>query len=427
MASRRGTARTSVNPNASPRTPDTSSVVSSFVSSLSDPTNPTTCSKHLVGCLLALTKAGNSPHSARDLRTNHHELYDTCMSFLVNPPTDETMKTLQLRLQTCTCDIANNETIRFVHLPADASFPDMSTLFVDIAMLVTLALQPTKRDGNLYKVESNERKAIEKGLHASPWPAEPRNIFPLGPERTIRALEQWIIRYSYPQLLGLLGSYLEISKSVFLPHFIASPFFPGFFIASTRKVLFPVWQRVKDSDKPRCAESLVMLKSAALIPLVLVNLCTKDQLVHFVQQAEAQEGSVIDFCGFVLDWLPELYLSISPRSSYDVYIEGRGHTIESDVNYISTHFVLFGACIHSRLGLPDDASRYNWRILAFSKLTKEAESDPKSLAFQAFVDLYHDQRCYAPGCDETFIEAGRKFATCSGCGRVPYCSKSCLV
>ncbi|EIM86508.1 uncharacterized protein STEHIDRAFT_156814 [Stereum hirsutum FP-91666 SS1] len=294
-------------------------------------------------------------------------------------PTDETMKTLQRRLQTCTCDIANNETIRFVHLSADAPFPGLNTLFLDIAMLVTLALQPAKRDGNLRKVESNERKAIEKGLQAPPWPAEPRNIFPLGPERTIRALEQWIIRYSFPQVLGLLGSYLEISKYVFLPHFIASPFFPGFFIASTRKVLFPMWQHAKDYDRPRCAESLAMLKSATLIPLMLVNLCTKDQLVQFIQQAEAQEGSVIDFCGFVLDWLPELYLSISPHSSYDVYIEGRGHTIESDVNYISTYFVLFGACIHSRLGLPGDASRYNWRILEFSKQIKEAESDPKCL------------------------------------------------
>lgn len=280
MASRRRAARTSANPNPA-NTPDTSSIVSSFVSSLSDPTNPTTCSKHLVGCLLIFTKTANASR-LRDLRTHHHELYATCMSFLTNPPKDDkAVETLEQKLRNCTCDIANNDTIRFVHLPDD-EFPGLGTLFIDIAMLVHLALQPAKADGNVYKVESNERKATEKGLQAPPWPAEPHSLFPLGPARTIRALEQWVIRYPFPQMLGFLGSYLEISKYVFLPHFIASPFLPGFLVGVTRGVILPGWQRVKDVDKPRCAESLALLKSAALIPLMLVNLCTKEQFKHFI-------------------------------------------------------------------------------------------------------------------------------------------------
>ncbi|EIM86507.1 uncharacterized protein STEHIDRAFT_156813 [Stereum hirsutum FP-91666 SS1] len=384
-------------------------VVASFTSSLADPAHPTTCGKHINGCLISLKNYVGGAAIFTELRTNHHQFYATCMSFLSCPPnSDRVAEERQRKLQTCNCNLADDELSQVLHTQGNGQFPDLMTVFSNICMFVHAALGVAKAEGNVHKVEMNQRKALEKGLKAPLWPVEPLDLFPLGPDRTSQALEKWIRRYPLPPLLGLLGSYLEITKQAFLPHFISSSFFPGFFVDAIKNDIYEKWKQLKDVDGSYCAESLAYLKDAALVPRQLMNLCTEGQIAQLARKAEAQAGSIVELCGFVHEWLPKLILSmISPEaiSTYRAVNIMNSETTQSDMRYIATIFLEFGALTHARL---------------------EQEKDPKGTAFQTFMSFYHDQRCYAPGCEETYAEAGRKFASCSGCSRVPYCSKSCL-
>lgn len=414
-------------------TPDTASIVKVFNAALADPLHPTGCIHLLNEPLMVFGEDQYIGNVLFDLRQNHHDFYTTCMRFLVTPPPgehkdsqeSESTKELISIMSTCTCDMSN-PTIKYLH---DRSHrrqgkPNLQTIFSNIAGAVQMALQPAKAEGKVHKVESNLRKASEKGLEAPLWPTCPQDLFPIGAEETMNALAQWLEIHAAPGLLGFLGSYLEICKRAAIPYFIASPTLPGKFVGIA-EIIYMVWAFQEQSDRASCATSLTLLKGAALVALLLTSHCTKQELVEFEKRAEVQHRSVLGLCKTILEWLPKLDASIWPRDTYQSYDAGKG--VSEDIAYVRECFTGLGQCIHYFMDLPFDVEEYHPTIVWRSRMHREMEKDPKTLAFSVYFEMYTAQRCFAPGCQETYAGAGRKFAYCSGCKRVPYCSKECQV
>ncbi|KAK0452772.1 uncharacterized protein EV420DRAFT_1558415 [Desarmillaria tabescens] len=83
--------------------------------------------------------------------------------------------------------------------------------------------------------------------------------------------------------------------------------------------------------------------------------------------------------------------------------------------------------IHDALSVPHDPAKYHPLILEGSRALREEHKKENDFwrAYRAIRQATVSDRCYSPGCLETFTSMGRKFQFCSGCVRVPYCSRQC--
>lgn len=407
---------------------DPSRVINDFVASVANPRQPLHCTTFLHGCLMALHWKDLGLANSEILRTHHHNLYNACMALLTAPRPHEDFEhvaseTWHLRkditeaLDTCHCD-TEDAFIRQVHMVSDSARPDQdkpcsySDLGHLLFVIIHNALQPA-RDENIHKISRNAAKAARAGKLVM-WPTKPQELLPYGAKASVEALILWVEIAPHAVSLGMLGSMLEICKKQIIPYIVGSKTLAGQ-LASITEIVLVVWM-VQQQNPGRTnvtpTKCLHDLKRIALFCHMLADLCYETELKKF---AVGSVERLLGMGNIVFKWLPGIQASIQPLSV----------SAKQDITYIRMYYTALCSLVHRYFDIPFDSTKYHPIIVSNSLQRMAQEEDPLVMVFQAFLRLAGDQRCYAPGCPNTFASAGRKFNNCAGCKRTPYCSKQC--
>ncbi|KAJ7672591.1 hypothetical protein DFH06DRAFT_1176882 [Mycena polygramma] len=224
----------------------------------------------------------------------------------------------------------------------------------------------------------------------------------------------WIERAPTAMWIGLVGSMLEICKRTMIPPLITSPYIPE---KSVGMVEVPVMLHLvigtTSQGNASPASCLADMKRCAVFFLQSQSFCDKHELLKFFS---GHEKFLFRAMKISLEYVRSIARSIKPYTS----------ETEQDATYIENVFVPLASTLHCHLELPFDPKEYPPIVLANSLSLLKTQNEPSVIAFQAFYQLACHERCCAPGCRETFASQGRKFSLCSGCSRVPFCSKQCL-
>jgi len=207
---------------------------------------------------------------------------------------------------------------------------------------------------------------------------------------------------------------LEICKRTMIPALITSPYIPE---KSVGMVEVPVMVHLVIGMSPRGqatpASCLADIKRCAVFFLQLQSFCDRHELLKFFS---GHEDFLFRAMKTGLESVRKIARDVKPYTA----------ETEQDASYIENVFVPLAATVHCHLELPYDSKKYLPIVLANSLSILKSHDDPSIMAFQAFYQLSFHERCCSPGCIETFASLGRKFSFCSGCSRVPFCSKQCL-
>ncbi|KAJ6588359.1 hypothetical protein B0H19DRAFT_1301069 [Mycena capillaripes] len=341
----------------------------------------------LTGCTLAFFHNINEKYvweTVSALREGHHLFLDRCIAFLT---LERTLAELEAACDAwvgCACDL-DDALVRKLHdLVPRGEEPTLDTLARHVVAVVHAILQPAKQKGGVHKVAHNAKKAAKQRKNVL-WPKKPSDLLPYGPDSSVRAMGYWIERAPKAIWIGLVGSMLEICKRSMIPPLIASPYIPE--------------------------KSVGMVEIPVMLHLFLRASPSR--------QAKATPASLLadmKRCAAGLESVRPIARNVKPYTS----------ETEQDATYIENVFIPLAATVHCHLELPYDPKTYPPIVLANSLSILETEDDPSIIAFQAFYQLACHERCCSPGCTETFASQGRKFSLCSGCSRVPFCSKQCL-
>ncbi|EKM61880.1 uncharacterized protein PHACADRAFT_248782 [Phanerochaete carnosa HHB-10118-sp] len=324
-------------------------------------------------------------------------------------------------MRVCKCDLHDGRLKRLHEVGVRewgvGSYKGLARL---IASQIHNVLQPVRDEARLHKVEKNQERAIRQGKSV-PWPRTPHDVLPYGVDASIAALAVWL-EFSAPDCiwLGLFASIIELfRKEVVLP-ILVSPTLPGRFvgIAETPFRMLSMRGRLSPSDEQLFAE----MKRVLVLYKMLANYFDRDESRILFRRANEQfapedpDRNLLSICRDALDVLPALAQLMPPNSE-----------AVRDVEQCAQELVATGAIFHDHLDLAYDTNKYGGQIVSLSQeLRRNLQGDPTSSAYEGFLRLWYSERCWSPGCGETFVGAGRAFAACSSCKRVTYCSKECL-
>jgi hypothetical protein len=357
-------------------------------------------------------------------RAQHHDIYNACMALLTVPRPHEdfeciTPETVCLRkditeaLEACHCD-TEDTFVRQIHAVSDSARDNeaepcsYSTLGQLLFVVIHNALQPA-RDENIHKISRNAMKAARAGKQVL-WPTKPHELLPYGAKASVEALILWVGIAPQACSLGVLGSMLEICKQQILPYIVDSKTLANQ-LASITEIILAAWmvRKTAPGSTTRCLDDL---KRIALLCHMLVDLCHKSELQKFAGRSVER---LLRMGDIVLKWLPQIQNSMESLSASDI----------REIEYIRTYYIALCSLVHQYFNKPFDSTKFHPLVVSHSLQHMIQQGDPLLVAFQGFLHLAGDQRCFAPGCPETFSSAGRKFHNCAGCKRVPYCSKAC--
>ena len=401
---------------------DPSRVVNDFVASLADPRQPLHCTKFLHGCLMALNRKELGLANLQILRTQHHEVYNACVALLTVPRpcgdfNDETWglrKDIKEGFEKCRCD-TKDTFVQQIHAVSDSTrrikgVPcPCSELGYLLFVVINNALQPAK-DENIH---NNAVKATQAGEQVL-WPTKPHELFPYGAKESMEALILWLGITPEAISLGTIGCMLAICKQQILPYIVGSEILADK-LADITEILRMAWmtqQQVPESTKLTPTSCLVDLGRIAFFCHILVDLCNETELKQFAGQSVE---NLLHMGDTVLKWLPELQKSLQSLSATETH----------DIEYIRTYYIALCSRVHRYFDVPFDSTKFHPLIVSHSLQRLTQQGDPLMMAFEGFRRLADNQRCYAPGCSETFSSAGRRFHKCARCNLIPYCSKPC--
>lgn len=320
-------------------------VIETLVSGLANPHEPLYCADCLHACLSALTHPSLGLAHIPILRTDHHDVYNVCMTFLTVTRAAEELDRLEKSMSTCQCD-RKNPCLRELHRIADRDFgnPPLGRFKAFVSGLMIIlhnALQPALDAENIHKVWRNAEKATREG-RLVPWPSKLQDLLPFGLD-SILAYGAMVELCPVPTSLGLLGSIMDICREETIPPFLASPSLSGSVVSV---VLVPIVRyHIHPGDPP--AGLLTDVKRIALLCRVLSTYCDPNQLVQFSNQAEEQshQGDALNTCSVLLEWLPPVYASIHPPNPQAL----------EDYEYCDATFRSMGAFLHFYLSSPFDS------------------------------------------------------------------------
>lgn len=396
-------------------------VVDVFEAALADPHKPAHCAQCIAGCILTLFHPSTPISIYDELRVDRPGFFDVAARFITVPRPDEENTRLQEEMAVCHCDLSDKR-LRSLHGVATPGTHDYKSLGHMVASQVHNVLQPVRDEAKLHKVEKNQRRAARHGKSV-PWPRSPQDVLPYGVNDSIAALGVWVeISTAGPLWLGLFASILELFKKEVVLPILASPTLPGKFvgIAEIPFIVF-AYNESASNDTRISQEVAADLKRAAVLYKMIVNYFDQDETRVLFQKANEQFAeedpgrNFLHVCKIALELLPSLGQIFHPAS-----------TSALDVQHAMQDFLLSGVMFHNYLDLPFDVEKYGQTIVDRARQLKDVEQIAANAAFQGFLRLWLSDRCWSPGCRETFAGAGRSFAACSRCRRFTYCSKDCL-
>lgn len=395
-------------------------VVNTFVDSLSDPHQPKHCAQFYVGCIISLSHRDVGWQNITALREGYPQYYDACVRFITVTRSEEENARLEKDMEICSCDLSNRQIESIHNIGArygyDSTYKEVGKR---CAGEVHNALQPVREAGNLHKVSRNQERAAREGK-SLPWPATPADLLPFGPDASIAAIGVWVELVPFTIWLGLLASMLDIFKQQLIGPILRNPTLPGK-IVGIGEIPWITWCAL-DADGPRVGNGTYTkvhvaadVKRAAALCNMFACYGSDDDVLTLNRRADAQFGrDLLSLCQIAVQNLPALARSVA-----------RHPVAAADCATSLEKFLIVGAWLHHKLDLPYDEQKYGKLIVLNSLNRRKMESSPAFTAYEALLALWYAERCWGPGCAETFVSAQRKFSACSGCKRVTYCSKTC--
>lgn len=389
-----------------------------IVNAFKDPHHPSYCEIVLLGCFATLKNYACTPL--------HYPYFDACMLFLTAPRPWNEVEDLK-RALTCRCRYdarLNTIFIRAMHARAakqgivpGATPPAFEVLMCALFTTIETALECAfAHGGSLYKVE-RRHKRVKDTEGVVPWPIQPTQLTPFGPEDSIRGLIRWCQTEDY-----LDASMLDVARLIVhgcnrqvIPYVVTSQTLLET-IADHVEGGYAAWNDPQNDqqfhDHPGAMKRLK--RSADLICNILEH-------TDPVERATFAKGSshgraTLNFCNGALYWASSLTLLLSPLSSEDNF----------DLNFVRYTFLELGGIVYASFETAAERPMScREEIIVRSKELKTAKEDPWLSAFLALKELTSSERCAAPGCAKTFADIGAKFKHCSRCRRAPYCSIQC--
>ena len=408
---------------------DADFVVDTLLTSLSDPHNPQHCAPFLNGCLLSLFHAEVATHNNATLCANRPEFFDTCIRFITATRSTEENNRLQREMSACKCDVSHEQAEQLHDCGATSGACTYKDLGFMLAHQISSVLLPVRDNGRLHKVERNQRRAVRTGKPV-PWPRSPQDVLPYGVKNSIAALAAWMefgfsndirLGYNYCIYVGFLASIIALFKREVILPILESPTLPGRIISFAESPLLVFAGRLPMPSDVGPDGLMLQITGAAKCYYMIVDYFDEDEFRMLYAKAIEQLGygnpnrSLMGICSTATLTLPILLQRAPPESQ-----------TAKDIQWCINIFSSVGAISHRYLDLPYDTAKYGPTILDSVRKRRELEKFPATRAYSDLMRLWVWERCWSPGCRQTFVGAGRSFAACSGCARVTYCSKECL-
>lgn len=396
---------------------DADFAVDTIVTSLADPHNPRHCAQLLCGCMISLFNSMSGRHNQAILRVNRPEVYDACIRFITVPRSNEEENRLEDEMNVCKCDVSDGRFKLLHDISAKVNARTYRDLGLAFARQVGNVLESTRLERKFHKVEKNQQRAAREGT-VLPWPRSPQDLLPYGVGDSIATLAAWIeLAEPNSTYLGLLGNIIDLFKKEVVPTILASSTLPGRIVSiaqSSLQLLTQVYPHEIDLAVGR---------------MMQVAVCYEMLWLYFDQdESRALYAKAVERLGYSSpDQNPmhTCHLAIFLLSAL-VYFVPPGSQMADDIERMIDVFVDMGVKWHYCMNLPYDVEKYGPTIVDVARRRRELDKNPIMMAYENFVELSLGDRCWSPGCRQTFAGAGRAFAACSGCRRITYCSKECL-
>lgn len=391
------------------------------------------------------------------------ETFRRIMAFLAEPwgvSSEEDLAALGRRLWLCRCRagplarVCRERRFNELHdsIPAMSPSTGLGDLVTSMAEVVAAATEFARRWGSIYKVERNLKRAARRGTALS-FPVTPLDLLPRGSVATIDALCMWLPLDSGARIMELVRIIIDVCRGEVMTAVVTCRLLQEDIKATVSRAAHLIRASgTLPHDDPISTDLL----SAVHLLGALVLFIPHHEIAAFAGMGNNAETA--DAC---LDLLGAIAGLESPRMiSALTTVSGRRYGAQQLPGLPLHHDGLPAACASDLdAALISEAESlvvvYD-RFLTLSALVYTVGSQSRALpaqsrkacstaifavsqrhqqligARQSYDDarrllrlLDAAQRCGSPECQNTFASTIRKFARCSGCCRIPYCSVKC--
>ncbi|GJE89732.1 hypothetical protein PsYK624_058380 [Phanerochaete sordida] len=283
------------------------------------------------------------------------------------------------------------------------------------ARVIHAALYPLW-DG--HKVEKIRSPQAHRSA-STPWPRAPRDALPYGIDSSIAALGAWMKLHPNPIYVGLFHVLVGIFKKALVLPILRSPSLPGRFTAIAEIALGALSAPAPPQYGPGFHTFTIdVLKQVADLYVALALIFDENETRALFSRAAEQvdEGALLR---------TTMSVSIEAVKLIPRFQSTASSEMRDALGQWLLKFQMAATAWHAKLNLPHDIDKYTEPIVECVREMRTMYKEPAYAAYHSFQQLNFD-RCCAPGCKETFAGAQRRFAACSGCNRVTYCSKECF-
>jgi hypothetical protein len=389
--------------------------------------DPPSCIYVLVACASGIFGSDAEPASSPEAiqhQKDRDDLLDAFLTFMCAPRTAREMDALVAALAQCRCGTTSDDPVEQLllelHRAGEAICQDQEEkppLSLFIAAFSDPVDQVCRRLGGrsakIYKAEKRRSRAEQIQVMLQ-WPQRTSQLLPFGPEDSTRGLFRWFrYRMDHPPASFVLFHILELwtcsIQAQTLPYVVTSTDLVG-----------GIAELVVSAAMKWKASSRTLADVTATAELLLIYTGVGAELLNTCEGLE-----VTVWAGL----LPERFMQTCVLG-----VDTCADMIECTTEQNRPRAVVASARVFRTLG------SHAWRHIPATRIYSRPFSDLFENCSQRNEDcmtswsLFHDtlrrlelrHLCAAPGCTQAFEDLGRRFRYCSGCLRVPYCSRACM-
>ena len=367
-----------------------------------DPETPEYCTHFYESGIVFIESCNDIP----TLPLTHSKFFPTALRFLTYPRTQEDLRRLDLRMSKCHCpqtgisEMLHSEAVVF-HAPIN-----LSTLFESLAILLTRCFEEISgpRKDKVIPLDTTRKRAkkARKEGRKAPWPEQASDLFIFPPQQMLFMLWQIFHTYETVRVLSFLQTITTAAGTTFISLFHTIPSLPQDYLHH--------FERAASSIKDEYAK----LDAIAGIWASIFSPSTSYLFERITL------------------WLPHIHTLLTLFTKVIVFLSSQPELDTGKLVYYLSHCGADLIRKYSTL-MVLDLTQYAPEILRLVTVHRnETVSEWQGgvaipVVWWRVRQLAQSDKCQAPGCGETFSKQNRRFAACSGCDIVSYCSKPCQV
>jgi hypothetical protein len=377
------------------------------------------CVFRSIGFLDDLISIQEECQTDRTCRRIVHRTFDTCFRWLTQPRSRADLEVLGA--SKCLCSSTSILQELRVHARGQDIAQEIDRAAAPICTLFILILRP-------FGIRDPSFNAMElKMLHMIPtrrvWPRSMSSMLPHGPENTIHALIQLFRLHlnsgAKSQLYSALELIFHLCHPVIVPYFVASPLFLSHGVIAFFETRPSISTYPPDNAEIHCSGPFMLALSTFTSFMFFLTRCgmTNTQRIAFnSQQPLALLRAYVGFIHFCYNIKLLIPRNHHLYTKYHITTQRTEDAIKQLIHLAGTTYADF----------PISISTMTTRTVNLKDVICHMATSVQSIHLRFGLVMQHfeiGQRCAAPGCTRTRVDGRLK--RCSGCCRVPYCSRAC--